>query len=296
MSPHAHARRAVVFVLIAILGATTAWVAVAATPPRHAALTPRPPAVPLVTVLKTDGTRIRGELTASDPDFVTVTPAAQPGHAADAPADPVTVAWKEIRSLSNGLTQAKAFTQWKQAHHDQLCETCHGDRTVLCPTCKGTGHDPASSKDCPTCHGELLVECKGPRCDHGKVPCPNHCLQLTEGRWVTRPDGLKWRSFPLGRGVFSYSEHHLGHIIKIDRKAMAVTDTGVCPVCNGETKVDCPVCHGPRGTTHPRAPPRATTDAPNVPPVTAPGSRRPNRDERQRSGAGSRHRSGPTIE
>jgi hypothetical protein len=208
---------------------------------------PAAPAVPIVIAYKTDGTSVRGQVTAVDPDGVTLTPPAKPGVGGATPESepsPVTVAWKDIRSMSNGLTQAKAIVQWKQAHHEQLCETCHGDRTVPCPTCKGTMHDPASGKDCPTCHGELLVDCKAPKCDHGKVPCPNHCLQLTEGQWVKRDDGLKWRTFPMGHAWFSFSEHHLGHIITVDRKAGTVTDTGVCPVCNGTTKADCAVCHG----------------------------------------------------
>lgn len=266
MSHRIPSRRIPAFVLpcfVVVLALATAFVA-RADAPRRPAPAPRQPAapvVPQVTVVKVDGTTVRGQLTASDPDSVTVTPPAKAGSA-DAP-EPVVVSWKDVRSVSNGFTQAKALVQWKQAHHDQLCETCHGDRTVLCPTCKGTAHDPAASKDCPTCHGELLVDCKGPRCDHGKVPCPNHCLQLTEGRWITKEDGLKWRTFPLGRGYFSFSEHHLGHMITIDRKAGTVTDTGVCPVCNGVTKVDCPVCHGQGKTPCPTC--VARKDAPACP-------------------------------
>ena len=208
---------------------------------------------PIVTVTKADGTTVRGTVTVSEPDSIIVTPpaprpvVARPGRPVAAPAEPaapVVVPWSEIKSVSNGLTQANAFSQWKLTHHDLLCPTCHGERTVLCPTCKGTTHDPASGKDCPTCHGELLVDCKDPRCDNGQVPCPNHCLQLTEGKWVTREDGLKWRSFPIGNAVASFSEHHLGHVITIDRKAGTANDTGVCPVCNGTTKADCPLCHG----------------------------------------------------
>jgi hypothetical protein len=230
-----------------LLVALLAAVAIAADRPvlRRTAPAPKPPAapaVPLVTIVKTDGTTVRGQITASDPDSVTVTPAAKP-NVAEAP-EPVAVPWKDVKSVSNGFNQSKAHAQWKRDRHAELCDTCHGDRTTLCSTCKGTTHDPASGKDCPKCRGELLVECKTPRCEEGQIPCTNHCLQLTEGRWETREDGKKWRSFPVGRGYHSFSEGHLGNVIQIDRKEGTARDVGPCPVCHAKTKIICPACRG----------------------------------------------------
>jgi len=59
---------------------------------------------PIVIVSQIDGTSLRGHLTASDVDGVTVAPIGKPG--APAP-DAVNIAWKQIKTVSNGLTRAK---------------------------------------------------------------------------------------------------------------------------------------------------------------------------------------------
>jgi hypothetical protein len=152
----------------------------------------------------------------------------------------VVIEWKEIKNVSNGLTKAKAIAAWKEAHIAELCETCHGERAVLCPTCKGTMHDPAAGKDCKTCKGELLVNCKGPKCKDGKTPCPRTCLKLAEGKWVKKEDGKTWRSISTGVGTWQYSSGHAGELI--DMKTGQ--SLGKCPTCGGKQIVECATCVG----------------------------------------------------
>lgn len=206
----------------------------AAAPPQ-----PKTPVVPMVTVVKTDGTSVRGQLVSADPDKVVVKPAAKLGvKSATAPSD-VELTWKDIKTVSNGLTYAKALAAWKQEHLADLCEQCHGERTMLCPTCKGTMHDPASGKDCKTCKGELLVDCKAPKCKEGKTPCPAPCIKLTEGRWYMK-DGKKWRDFHFAGGLnASVSEGHAGQVFDANGQL-----AGECPTCGGKTVIDCPTCKG----------------------------------------------------
>jgi hypothetical protein len=199
------------------------------------AQTPKPAATPIVTVTKNDGSIVRGKLTAAGPGSITVEGA---GVAATAP---VQIAWRDIKTVSNGLTQAKALSQFKTEHADQLCETCHGSTTLLCATCKGTAHDPASGKDCKTCGGELLVTCKAPKCKEGKIPCTDKCLKLSEGNWTTR-DGLRVRTYKFKNGDAWISENHLGHIMVFEDGA--IHDKGVCPTCGGTTTLTCPTCGG----------------------------------------------------
>jgi len=209
----------------------------AAAPPNAPATKP----APLVIVTKADNTIVRGLLVASDPDDVTLQP---PPKSDKTPSDPITVNWNDIKRISNGLTQAKALEQWKTEHAAELCDQCHGDRMLTCPTCKGTGKDPASAKDCKTCGGAMQVKCKAPKCDNGKIPCPKPCLKLTEGHWYKKPDGLMWRNLPANRdGTYMYvSEHHLGQLIVTKDGRTDLGET--CPTCGGTTKIDCPECHG----------------------------------------------------
>ena len=69
-------------------------------------------------------------------------------------------------------------------------------------------------------------------------------MKLTEGRWVTKEDGKKWRLTPTpGGGVMSVSEGHVGNLIVTDKEGR-VSDAGRCPTCSGATKIDCPTCRG----------------------------------------------------
>jgi hypothetical protein len=193
-----------------------------------------------VTLTKVDGSTIRGEVVSTTPEEVVFKPARKAGEQADP--ENVTIPWTEIKRLSNGLTQQKALETWKQEHRDQLCETCRGDRKVLCATCKGTAHDPASAKDCKTCKGELLVDCKAPKCKEGTIPCPSTCLKLTEGNWTRRPDGMRWRVFRNSRGSQEYNEQNVGELIVVENGQW--TNKGKCPTCGGKTTLDCPTCRG----------------------------------------------------
>jgi hypothetical protein len=194
----------------------------------------------LITITKTDGTTVRGEIVSSDPDQIVFKPARKPSEKTDP--EQINIPWGEIKRVSNGLTQQKALDAWKAQHVEQLCETCHGDRTVLCEVCKGTMHTPESAKDCPTCKGELLVDCKSPKCKDGIIPCPDKCLKLTEGNWVTKPDGLKWRIFRNSKGSKEWSEKNVGELVVLENGEW--TNKGKCPTCGGKTELACPACHG----------------------------------------------------
>jgi hypothetical protein len=215
--------------------------------------------LPIVSVTQSDGSVIRGRLSASDPDGLTIQPLPKTGQPAP---EQVIIPWKQIKHVSNGLTQAKALAQWKEQHVGELCETCHGDRTVVCTTCKGTGRDPAARKDCPTCHGEMEVVCKAPHCKEGKIPCPGHCIKRSEGKWVQK-DGKTVRYFHSGKITYWVSEAHVGEVIELNRKTGQLERKGKCPICGGTTVIDCPVCHGMGKVPCPTC--QAATEAPACP-------------------------------
>jgi hypothetical protein len=200
---------------------------------------PKPALPPTINVVKTDGSVVKGQFAGADHDGVSLRPFVTGKPAAD----PVIVKWSDVKSVSNGLTRQKAIDQWKSDHKDELCPECKGDRLVTCQICKGVGHDPAASKDCKTCGGELLIDCKAPKCEQGKIPCPKPCLKLTDPGWVKKPDGLRWKTFGNPRtGQLIVSERHLGQIVTI--KDGVPQEPVTCETCGGTTKVDCPTCHG----------------------------------------------------
>ena len=217
---------------VALLFAVVVPINFAATPPAK----PAANTTPIVTVTKNDGSTVHGKLTAAGPGSITVE---APGVGA---VHPTEIPWREIKSVSNGLTQAKALQQFRTEHPDEICETCHGTTTLVCATCKGTGHDPASGKDCKTCGGELLVPCKTPKCKDGKIPCPAPCLKFSEGEWTTR-EGLRVRIYRSKGGEGWISERHLGTLVSFDKNGQMI-DKGVCPTCGGTTTVTDPTCNG----------------------------------------------------
>jgi len=227
-----------------VIGLIGAMSAMALAQARRAPTAPaevKPPPAPYVNVTRTDGTVVKGHLTASDPAGVTVVPPSPPGKDAN---EPVVIKWPDVTKVSNGLTRAKVLEQWRgdQTLRGQLCADCKGDGRVVCVTCKGTAHDPAKlPKDCATCKGELLVDCPVPKCDKGQVRCPRPCLKLTDPGWFTK-DGKKWRRFPEKGGFFEVSEGHAGEIVVTDKEGRK--STVPCPLCGGKTTVDCAVCHG----------------------------------------------------
>ena len=215
------------------IGGAIALAAPPVTKPPAAQKPAAPKPNPIVTIKKTDGTTVRGQLISPEPDLVIIKP---PGAAVEN----VTVRWKEIKSISNGLTREQSAAQWKELHKDALCPDCHGDRGVPCKDCGGAGFDQAKLETCKDCGGAGAFYCTNKKCDEGQVDCPMPCLKLTEGRWVKRDDGKLWRTFPMrGGGTMSWSNHHLGEVV--DRMG---ENKGKCTNCGGTTKVDCPDCGG----------------------------------------------------
>jgi DnaJ-class molecular chaperone len=153
----------------------------------------------------------------------------------------VAITWTSIKRVSNGLTQPQAVAAWKELHKNELCDTCHGDRVMRCPSCHGTGVDQTKLMPCDECEGTGMESvCPSPRCNGtGKVDCPKPCLKLTQGTWTLR-EGKRWRDFRTARGTASFSEHHVGELID----AREGKSLGKCPTCDGTTKVVCPTCDG----------------------------------------------------
>jgi hypothetical protein len=231
---------------VLLLAAIVTPVGGAPSPKAPAADKPKPPQI--VTVKKSDGSSVRGKVAANDREHLTIDPVEGNKFGA-----PIEIAWSDVKSVSNGLTHQKALEAWKVEHKSELCETCHGEGHIDCEICKGTGHDPAASKDCPTCKGEVVVDCPEKHCDAGKIPCPGPCLKLSEGTW-TKPDaeGKRWRTIPISGGTFRVSTGHLGEIVKSGKRGEAPTLTPceicgrtgsiTCPTCGGDHKVTCPTC------------------------------------------------------
>lgn len=205
-------------------------------PPGNEARRPNLPPPP-ITVIKHDGERVVGTLTAADADKLTVQPL-------DKSAEPLLIPWKEIRSVSGGggVNRAKLLETWKAEHAGQLCATCHGDRLVRCDTCKGTGHDPASAEGCETCSGKMLIPCRTPKCENGIIPCPKSCLKRSEGQWFTR-DGKFTRTFRNPDGTMAtFTEDNFGEVVV--REGNTWVNKGKCTTCNGETTIPDPACLG----------------------------------------------------
>jgi hypothetical protein len=200
------------------------------TPAAQKPATPRPN--PIVTIKKTDGTTVRGQLVSPEPDLLVIKPAG-------AAAENLTVRWKDIKSVSNGLTQEQAAGQWKELHKDELCPDCHGDRGIPCKDCHGTGFDQSKLETCKDCGGAGAFYCTNKKCDDGQIDCPAPCMKPSVGRWTKNKDGLRIRTFPGGAWV---SEHHFGELF--DTRGGAMTPLGKCTTCGGTTKVDCPECGG----------------------------------------------------
>jgi len=195
-----------------------------------------------ITITKTDGTQMKVELLSYDVDHLQVR---NPGERGDFV--PIDVSWNDVKTVSDPkITYEKVLTQWKALHRNELCPTCHGNRVVLCDVCRGTYHDPSVlPMDCPTCGGALLVQCKGPKCMAGKIPCTNvNCMKLTDGQWVER-DNDKAKSLKWNGGVtWVNAKKYLGHDVVIDQRTGTISDRGVCGVCGGATVLECPVCDG----------------------------------------------------
>jgi hypothetical protein len=151
--------------------------------------------------------------------------------------------WEKIKRLSNGVTREKVVADWKTQHASELCDTCHGDRVSPCESCKGTGVKSDEQKPCDKCEGKGTTgDCK--KCKTtGAIECPDNCLKLSQGNWVKKEDGVRWRSFKnKDGGMPTWSEHHLGEIVV--NEAGVWVNKGKCPTCNGTMKIKCPGCDG----------------------------------------------------
>jgi hypothetical protein len=194
---------------------------------------------PIVTITQTDGADVRGRLMTYDNKTVTLETIVKSGEG-----ESIVVEWARIKSVSSGLTLAKAQQEWKAKHRAGLCETCHGNQRLRCDVCHGTGHDHASSKDCPTCHGAGELKCSAPKCTNGKIPCPGKCVKLTEGTWVKRDDGKRWRTIAMpGHVTLDVPENRIGEIWEQLADGTPV-GRGKCPICSGATELDCLKCDG----------------------------------------------------
>src|SRR5688500_11101766 len=74
-----------------------------------------------MTVKKTDGTTVTGQLLTADADSLLILPAGKK--------DGISVAWKDVSTVSNGLSRHSAAAMWKHQHQDRLCGTCEGAGT-----------------------------------------------------------------------------------------------------------------------------------------------------------------------
>src|SRR5438067_978413 len=78
---------------------------------------------PIITVIKTDGSAVRGQLNSSDPKGLSLQPLVK-----NVPqGENVTIPWADIKTVSNGLTRQKAIEQWKKDHPEDLCPDCRGE-------------------------------------------------------------------------------------------------------------------------------------------------------------------------
>jgi hypothetical protein len=78
-------------------------------------------------------------------------------------------------------------------------------------------------------------------CPNGTVECPNNCLKREAEGWRPmdvpgHPPTDIWMQFMdvSGRRV-AFNQNHIGHVIQPVNGQY--TDTGVCPVCRGRTRV-----------------------------------------------------------
>lgn len=229
-------RRSIRFVVgcswvVAVGWIVAGWVGAAAAPPAGK--------VERVTVVKVDKKSVSGELVTADADGVILQPAGK--------ADAVLIGWKEIATVSNGLTRAQAVAKWKVKFADKLCPTCQGERTVKHDACNGTGVDPATKQPCAACKGTGTAgKCTNPKDKEkkGKVDCPGPCLKLSVGTWKKHDDGKLWREFKFANGHgYSVSQGHVGEVWTFTKTGEPESKES-CKVCGGTATVDCPTCDG----------------------------------------------------
>lgn len=193
-----------------------------------------------LTVVQNDKKAVAGELMQVTPADITVKPGAPKGTEPT----PVVIPWKNVKSVSNGLTRQKVVDLWKTIRRERLCDTCHGDGATKCDTCKGSGVDPAQATPCDKCKGAGSVGKCLNKCVDGKSPCPETCLKASQfASLPVQPDGKKHKTFKNKDGSsLWWSEGHVGELVALENGVWV--NKGKCPTCAGSSQVICPTCHG----------------------------------------------------
>jgi hypothetical protein len=190
-----------------------------------------------IVITLNDGKTVSGELIGATPAGVTVKP--------NPKADDVMTPWSSIKRVGNGLTRQKIVDEWRKTKHELLCDVCDGSGATTCPTCNGTGVDPAQKQNCAKCEGTgSLGKCKTANCVGGMIPCPDTCLKESSFSGVRDKDGKLWRKFRGKNGsVLSVSDAHVGQrVLYVDGNPQLIESP--CPTCGGTTKIKDPACNG----------------------------------------------------
>jgi hypothetical protein len=186
-----------------------------------------------VTVMRKDSSSVSGELIKATPAGVTVRPRPM--------ADPVSIAWGDIRRVNNGLRRATVVAEYREKYPQQLCDICKGDGGTKCDNCRGTAVEPSTAANCPTCKGSGIVgNC--PKGLDGKMACPADCLKPGDFTGAKDANGKRWKTIKTRTGSVKVSDAHIGEIVVIE--ATGPVMKGKCPTCEGKTRVVCAQCQG----------------------------------------------------
>jgi hypothetical protein len=184
-----------------------------------------------------DGKTVSGELVEATPAGVTLKP--------NPKAEPVMTPWSSIKRAGGGLSREAIVNEWRKSKPQLLCDTCTGAGATTCPTCEGTGVDPAQKQTCAKCEGSGSTgKCKTPNCVDGKIPCPDKCLKAESFTGPKDADGKRWRQFKgKGGGSLRVSDGHIGQrVLMVDGVPQLIQEP--CPTCAGITRVKDAACKG----------------------------------------------------
>lgn len=216
-------RVSIVALFVCLLGLALS-VAMAQDPPKR------------VVIQLKDGKSMSGELIEATPAIVKIKP--------NPKAEVVEIEWGKIRRLGNGPTRESIVKEWQASRAEELCADCKGNATATCPTCEGTAVKPAEKQPCTQCSGAgNLGECKTPRCEEGKIPCPGKCLKAETFQGTPDAEGKRWRVFRGRSGTnLRISDAHVGEVVAMENGEPVMK--GKCPTCDGTTRVIDPACKG----------------------------------------------------
>jgi hypothetical protein len=191
------------------------------------------PAAGRVIVMKYDGGSVVGEIVEATPAGVSVR--TRPG------ADPVAIAWFDIKRINNGLTRRAVLAEYQEKHPEQLCGDCKGAGGAKCDHCEGSGIEPSTATVCETCDGKgMLGNC--PRGVDGYMPCPGPCLKKESFSGAKDVEGKRWKVFKGKTGSLRISDGHIGEVVVMEKGDPVLQ--GKCTVCGGEARVTCNQCLG----------------------------------------------------